>query len=212
MLQLNKKKRKIFFFLFLLRTRRKAPIPGCSVTGLYSKMLLWKSKMLKAVVGCVVLSLQEAVALHEPACCARHNTHSTLLCRMCLIRDGHFGAPRTSSRHISLRGGRSQMFDERIENGKTQIQSEQLKEAHVVMRGVLTILAFSSFSSFLHVLLIPFGAALFEFPSDNLFPVGQSCVMHVHIMARYTHSIHTSTHQHTLQTLRRHELSLHKLA
>lgn len=153
--------------------------------------------MLKAVVGCVVLSLQEAVALHEPACCARHNTHSTLLCRMCLIRDGHFGAPRTSSRHISLRGGRSEILDEKIENGKTQIQSEQLKEAHVVMRGVLTILAFYSFSSLLNVLLIPFGVALFEFPSDNLFPVGQSCVMHVHIMARYTHSIHTSSHQHT---------------
>jgi hypothetical protein len=152
--------------------------------------------MLKAAVGCVVLSLQAADALHEPACCARHNTQSTLLCRMCLIRDGHFGAPRTSSRHISLRGGRSEILDEKIENGKTQIQSEQLKEAHVVMRGVLTILAFTSFSSLL-VLLIPFGGALFEFPSDNLFPVGQSCVMNVHIMARYTHSIHTSSHQHT---------------
>jgi hypothetical protein len=152
--------------------------------------------MLKAAIGCVVLSLQVADALHEPACCARHNTHSTLLCRMCLIRDGHFGAPRTSSRHISLRGGRSEILDEKIENGKSQIQSEQLKEAHVVMRGVLTVLAFTSFSS-LFVLLIPFGGALFEFPSDNLFPVGQSCVMNVHIMARYTHSIRTSSHQHT---------------
>jgi hypothetical protein len=196
------------FFVFFFK---KGSITG-SLTELNTKMLLWKSKMLKAVVGCVVLSLQEAVALHEPACCARHNTHSTLLCRMCLIRDGHFGAPRTTSRHISLRGGRSEILDERIENGKTQIQSEQLKEAHVVMRGVLTILAFSSFSSLLNVLLIPFGVVLFDFPSDNLFPVGQSCVMHVHIMARYTHSIHTSSHQHTLQTLRRHELSLLKLA
>ena len=160
--------------------------------------------MLKAAVGCVVLSLQAAVALHEPACSARHNTHSTLLCRMCLIRDGHFGAPRTSSRHISLRnmtislrGGRSEILNERIENGNMQIQSEQLKEAHIVMRGILTILAFSSFSSLLHVLLIPFGVALLEFPSDKLFPVGQSCVMHMYIMARYTHMIHTSSHQHT---------------
>ena len=153
----------------------------------------------------------------------QHAVHGITLTLPCcethpgLIRDGHFGAPRTSSRHISLRnmtislrGGRSEIVHERIENGKTQIQSEQLNEAHVVMRGVLTILAFTSFSSLLHVLLIPFGVALLEFPSDNLFPVGQSCVMHVHIMARYTHTIHTSSHQHTHSkhyAIRRHELS-----